>query len=453
MDALTEQEEIRPLIFNYAFHFVLFILIFVLHVVIYVKIYWISSTFLNLYLFGTYFGILYFLYPLIPILLIFLKKFKKKIIIYFKKFSLYILIFSILLGLLNSAVILINTINSKTFCRECPFNLSIEHLENDFKEYFGKNPDNDEIKDLCKSRRCILNSVEPNNEYPYNYLCNYEPIYDFTENDDTTYTRILPNKTEITTYKQLICTSVGANFDDQIQFEHQILDDYLHLCYYLSEFYYCKRFNQPEKAYNLELGTSCPEANYLFLLYILSVLIIIIDVVITMLPWGVEYVSLKRIILILETTRRKPNSNNSTAKSSSPSNNEESFKKERTLIIVSPVEEENIININNVNNSNNNNNNIRDSNNPLILINRNENKNNDNLISSERPVINRISSDNNDNNQNVIFLHTKNKGQNEVNVATDAHGSILINNINARDRITLVNNNNKDANKENNKNS
>jgi hypothetical protein len=449
MDALTEQEEIRPLIFNYAFHFILFILIFVLHVVIYNKIYWISSTFLSLYLFGTYFGIFYFLYPLIPMLFIFLKYFKKKIIIYFKKFSLYILIISILLGILNSAVILINTINSKTFCRECPFNLSIDHLENDFQKYFGTNPNNDEIKDLCKSRRCILNSVEPNNEYPYNYLCNYDPNYEFAEDADTTYTRILPNKTEITTYNQLICTSVGINYDDEIQFKHQILDDYLHLCYYLSEFYYCQRFNQPQKTYNLELGTSCPETNYLFLLYILSVLIIIIDVVITMLPWGVEYVSLKRIILILETTRRKPNSNNSTAKSSSPSNNEESFKKEKTLIIISPLEEENINNINNINNNNI----IRDSNNPLILINRNENKNNDHLTSSERPIINRISSDNNDNNQNVIFLHSKNKSQNEVNVATDVHGSILINNINARDRITLGNNNNKDANKENNKNS
>jgi hypothetical protein len=65
------------------------------------------------------------------------------------------------------------------------------------------------------------------------------------------------------------------------------------------------------------------------LIFILSVLIIIIDIIIALLPWGVEYMSLKKLISILSTTRRKTNSHNSTARSSQISNNEESFHKKK----------------------------------------------------------------------------------------------------------------------------
>jgi hypothetical protein len=319
---------------------------------------------------------------------------------------LVILILSLLLGILISTVTLINTINSETFCRECPFNLSIDHLKNDFQQYVGKNPKNDEIKDLCKSRRCILNSVNLDNEYPYNYLCNYDPVNDFDEVEDTTFTRILPNNTEITTENQIICNSIGENKGEDIVFQHQILDYYFKLCHRIRVFYYCKRFNQPQKKYKINLGSSCPEEDSLLLSYILSVLIIILDVVITMLPWGVEYVSLKRIIFILNTTRRKPNSNSSTAKSSIPSNNEDSFKKEKTEIIISPSVEDNIINIKKNENKENS---IRNSNNLAIMMNRNENENNEQLKSSERSFANSINSNNNDNIQNIVIIHNKNE--------------------------------------------
>ena len=66
-----------------------------------------------------------------------------------------------------------------------------------------------------------------------------------------------------------------------------------------------------------------------------------------MLPWGVEYISLKRILQLMNVTRRKANSNNSTQKSSVITNNEESFKKSKTEIIIVPSgNEENIISVN-----------------------------------------------------------------------------------------------------------
>ena len=57
------------------------------------------------------------------------------------------------------------------------------------------------------------------------------------------------------------------------------------------------------------------------------------------LPWGIEYITFKKLLIILNsTTRRKVNSKNSTAKNSEISKNEESFKKEATPIIISPLE-------------------------------------------------------------------------------------------------------------------
>ena len=117
---------------------------------------------------------------------------------------------------------------------------------------------------------------------------------------------------------------------------------------------------------------ACPETNYLLLVFILCVLIAIIDIVISALPWGVEYFSLKRIVSILSTARRKANSNNSTARSSQISNDVESFKKEKTPVLIVTPNENNI-------NENNNNENIL---NVLQLKNSSLKESKINLISS-----------------------------------------------------------------------
>ena len=459
-----EEEEIRPLVFNYIFHFILFILVFILHIIIYNKTFWISDIYAKIFAFGTYFGVIYFIFPIIPFCLIILKYFKIKIIAVFRKISLIFLIISITIGFLISAIILINTINSKKFYKECPFNISLTNLNYHFESFYKKEPEQDDIKELCKSRRCILDSTDINKEYSYIYLCNYDPSYEF--DDEIVYKRNFPNGTEITTKNQLICSPMGINYYN-VFFNNNELYYYLDLCYYLSEFYYCERFNKPEKTYDIELDATCPETSYLFLLYILSILIIIIDIVISMLPWGVEFISLKRILEIMRTSRRKANSNNSTAKSSVISNNEETFKKENTLIIVSPINnEENIIPVNRVNknkdnkdndennynnniNININKNSIKDSTNLLL----NKNINNDdeedekdnkvikpiNIVqSSERIVLKKnnffINSDDNSSN-NAIKIFNKNNMQRDINISTDFYNNQISKNLNVRDKI------------------
>ena len=440
-----EQEEINPLIHNYIFHFILYILIFILHIIVNTKIFWISDIFQKLYSFGTYIGIIYFIFPIFPIFMIFLKNFKLKRITIIKKISLIFLIISIVIGILISVVIFINALNSKTFCLECPFSFTLSHLNHIFQSYYGKSNNQEKIKNNCKSRKCILDSVNQKNEYPYIYLCNYNPSYEFEEEreEDKIYTRYLPNNTEISSKQQLKCSSIGLDFR-QLYFDNYELYDYLSLCYYLTEFYYCTRFNKPQKTYELNLDSSCPESNYLLLLYILCVIMIIIDIVISMLPWGVEYMSLKRIIRMLSGSRRKANSRNSTEKSSVASNKEESFKKEGTVIIVSPLNnEENIKTLKKDNNKLT----LKESHNELINNNSDEDEKDIGIIkpiiikSSERDGLkhNLIISPNNNNSTNFVSVYNKN--QKDLNISTDFHNNINNNNINIKDKIVPDKNN------------
>ena len=437
-----EEEEIRPLIFNYLFHFILYILIFILHIIIYTKIFWISDIFEKLYFLGTFFGIIYFIFPIFPILMILLKNFKLKRITIIKKASLILLIISIVIGILISVVISINTLNSKIFYLECPFSLTLSNLNHIFQSYYDKSNNQDEIKDNCKSRRCILDSVNQEKEYPYIYLCNYNPSYEFEEEEDKIYTRYLPNNTEISSKQQLKCSLIGLEYSE-FYFDNYELYDYLRLCYYFTEFYYCTRFNKPQKTYELNLDSSCPETNYLFLLYILCVLMIIIDIVISMLPWGVEYMSLKRIIRMMSGVRRKANSRNSTARSSVASNKEDSFKKEGTVIIVLPLNNEENINIK----KNNNKLPLKESHNELINKNADEDEKDEGIIkpiiiqNSERAGLkhNLAISPNNNNSPNFVSVYNKN--QKDLNISTDFHNNIINNNINMRDKIEADKNN------------
>ena len=321
----------------------MFGLVFALHIIMYEKIYWIFSFLAILFLLGSYLNILYFVFPTFPLIFICKKNYKVKLLNQIKKITFILLIITITFGVIASIALLINSLNSKTFCRECPFNLKISHLNAVFGKYYHKNPDDDDIQDSCNSRRCVLDREEKDNKYPYIYLCNYNPMEEF--DDDELYKRTLENGTEISTNIQITCQTVTSSYNS-IPFVNSELYSYLDLCYFLADFYVCKRFNKHKK-YNLDLTLACPETNYLLLVYILCVLIAIIDIIISILPWGVEYFSLKRIVSILSTARRKANSNNSTARSSQISNDVESFKKEKTPVLIISANEDN-------NNENNN---------------------------------------------------------------------------------------------------
>ena len=254
--------------------------------------------------------------------------------------TLILLIISLIFGLILFDIFLINAIKSKLFCRECPFNLGIDHLNKVFGPYYDRSRDEDKIKDLCLSRRCVLDHVNFYDDYPYSYLCNYDPTDEF--DDDETYSRQKPNGQKITTKKQLTCLPVYPNYNT-IHFAHSELISYLNLCYYYSDFYHCKRFNK-SKNYKMNLDSTCPESNYLLIVYIICVLIVIMDIIISLLPWGIEFITFKKLLYILTSTRRKTDSHNSTARSSEISQDSESFKKEKTPVLILPMEDEKLDN-------------------------------------------------------------------------------------------------------------
>ena len=335
MDHEIEQEEIKPLIYNYIFHIILFAAYLALHLIMYFKLFWVSEIIGFLFEIFTYFNILYILFPIFPLKILINKNYKERLFSLLKIMTIILLIISITCGLLLFIIFLINAVKSKKFCKECPFNLGIEHLKAVFGPYYNKNK-YDDIKNQCASRRCVLDQENPDEKFPYLFLCNYDPTDEF--DDDKTYTRKLPDGTDVFSDKQLTCDTISINYK-HLKFSHQELYSYLDICFLYSDFYRCKRFNKPEKYNNINLKDECPDNNYLLLIYIISVLILILDIIIAILPWGIEYITFKKLLIILNsTTRRKVNSKNSTAKNSEISKNEESFKKEATPIIISPLE-------------------------------------------------------------------------------------------------------------------
>ena len=343
--------DIRPLKFCYIFHFILYIFIFILHFVLYNRLFWLNNVFEIIFNIITYFIILFYLIPLIPMILLSFKYYKLKIFRLFKNVSLIFLILTIILGLITCIIFWINTFYSITFYKECPLSYTKDNLNYTFSKYNGHPIKSDKIENKCNTKRCILFDEDINEKYAYTYLCNYELN---NENDSNNaihkneFKRLFPNGSEIISDNEFICYQLEPALRKNL-FNNNIYYDYIDLCSYCTNFYICERFSEPHIYYTLKNDEICPEDNYLVFLYIISVLIIITDIMVSLLPWFIEYISFKKILSLIEINESR-NSSNATSKkstgisnsnSNSNSNKSESFKKEETLIIVSPLNKKN----------------------------------------------------------------------------------------------------------------
>ena len=113
MNQQIEQEEIKPLIYNYIFHIALFMIYLALHIIIEIKTFWIIKSFDTIFLTGTYFNILYFIFPIFPLIILFKRIYKKNIIYIIKMMTLILLIVTLIFGLILFDIFLINAIKSK----------------------------------------------------------------------------------------------------------------------------------------------------------------------------------------------------------------------------------------------------------------------------------------------------------------------------------------------------
>ena len=294
-----ENENYKKLKCHYLLHIIIFIIILSTHVLIYFKVYWIKQIIGLLFI---YFSLVEILYILIPgISLIFLrlrKQFKLKHLEILKKISILFLIISIAIGIFFSILVIINTIYGKVFRNECPFNLEEKFILS-FSESFKVEEDN-ELKDKCQERICLLYDYKENDKYPYKYLCNYNSEKDFGEKLGNPYVRILSNGTELKTYSQIKCNIFGQFYiyDYNIQ-NNEIIYQFLDICYYLGDFYSCERFEEPKK-YDISTLDECPGENYIFILGILCVYIIAADIIISFIPWSIENKSYNSLMETIE---------------------------------------------------------------------------------------------------------------------------------------------------------
>lgn len=257
----------------------------------------------------------------------------------FKNLTLIVGIICFLLGFYFCIIIWLNTIGSPDFSKECAFNYSLEELENIFSNYLGDNNTfNNDLKTKCKNRKCILFDENLEYKYPYQYLCNYDASQDFINTQNKIYTRTTPSNNLFSSDEIIKCQTKNNIYATDKIGSNILLNKYVNICHNTVIFYNCSRFYKP-KEYPVDEDDVCPNSQYFYLLYILCVVSFIIDIIIVILPWIIEYFTYKKLVNLYRLpVRISPNSVNPTNRSSeinrSGENNEGNFKKEDTEYII-----------------------------------------------------------------------------------------------------------------------
>ena len=255
---------------------------------------------------------------------------------------------------------MMNAIESPEFCKECPFNLYIEEINNLIQS-------NNLIK-KCKERRCVINSknyeiLEKNENDFYEYICNYDPTSEFDEvketNDMVNNNVNIKNNTEDNNSDDIKCNKIDKNNLILSDLENNFVFNFYDKCNIYSDFYACERSKAPNK-FDLGENFVCPEKNYMNKLITFCMLNIILNLVVNFLPFKLEYNKYVEMISPPRITHPKSNSFNSTINSSKlPKDNietDDKFEPSPTEILI-VVNNKNKNNINNIKQENNNNNN------------------------------------------------------------------------------------------------
>ena len=344
--------EIKNMKINCILHILIYVIIIIFNFILINEIIWLQKILYILYMSSSYFGILFFIKPVISLYYIFSKKFNKDIIVLLRRLSILFCSIALKLGLFFSVILLLNTLDTPVFYKDCPF----------------KNIISDKIDESkCLINVCILNYENLDNEYPYEYFCNFNPINYFKDSEGP-FKRKIKNSTEIISDYEIICEKYDSY---NYTLKKEIISKYLNICNSLMEFQICKRFFEP-KQYKIAENIECPKDKYLMKIYIFCILSIIFNLILSFVPWRIEINVYDKIIgRFTSNNNRLSNSLGSTKDGSKVIKDikEEKFKKEPTeLIIVSNnnanlklnKDMNNIINNNNKNieNKNNINNNI-----------------------------------------------------------------------------------------------
>ena len=308
---------IKSLKKNYIIHIIIYAFIIIINFILLSKIFWLKAYLYNLYFYASIFSIIYIFIPIIPLIFILLKKLTKKNIKCFKILSIIFCIISIIFGLFSSIILMMNAIESPEFCRECPFNLDILYLYNEFNDYFEININDYEktLKNKCSNRICLLNSENNNNQYTYQYICNYDPTNEFEELSGP-FEKMDEKNNLIHADSEIRCNKLEFENHNYI-FEKEVIYKYYDICNVFKDFYACERFDKPIE-FPLKENFVCPNENYITKLIMFCVLNVLGNLILSFIPWKMEYNKYNKIISYYRANRRRNSSNslNSTKNSS-----------------------------------------------------------------------------------------------------------------------------------------
>ena len=324
MDTLI-YEEMKVMNISYIFHFLLYIFMSIMHLLSYLKIFWTNAISKYIFISTSFIDFILLLYPAIPLFLTYRILSNKNLTSLFKNLSLTFLFISFSLGISNSISLWINVNKSSILYRECPYNYNQNNLQN-FLNKINEENENSNLNEICTKRRCIFNEENLNELYPYSYICNYDSSDDFSIELGKTYSRIAPNNEVYSTSKIIYCENL-SNENIFNSNTNKYINSFMNTCSNYIMFYKCYRFNTPDN-FKIADEYECPDKRYVTYSYLFGIFTIILDIILSFIPWSFVFNSYKSILKInednmnnIERERRERNNRNITNPSSNEYNN------------------------------------------------------------------------------------------------------------------------------------
>lgn len=324
MDTLI-YEEMKIMNISYIFHFLLYIFMSIMHLLTYLKIFWTNVISKYIFISTSFIDFLLLIYPAIPLVLTYRILSNKNLTNLFKNLSLTFLFISFALGIANSVSLWINVNKSSILYRECPYNYNQNNLQNFLNKINDEN-ENSNLNEICNKRRCIFTEENLNELYPYSYVCNYDSSDDFSIEIGKTYSRIAPNNEVYSTSKIIYCENL-SNENIFNSNTNNDINNFINTCSNYIMLYKCYRFNTPEN-FKIAEEYECPDKKYVTYSYLFGIFTIILDIILSFIPWSFVFNSYKSILKInednmnnIERERRERNNRNMTNPSSNDYNN------------------------------------------------------------------------------------------------------------------------------------
>ena len=297
----------------------------IIHLLSYLKVFWTNAISKYIFISTSFIDFILLLYPAIPLFLTYRILSNKNLTSLFKNLSLTFLFISFALGISNSISLWINVNKSSILYRECPYNYNQNNLQN-FLNKINEENENSNLNEICTKRRCIFNEENLNELYPYSYMCNYDSSDDFSIELGKTYSRIAPNNEVYSTSKIIYCENL-SNENIFNSNKNNDINNFMNTCSNYIMFYKCYRFNTPEN-FKIAEEYECPDKRYLTYSYLFGIFTIILDIILSFIPWSFVFNSYKSILKInednmnnIERERRERNNRNITNPSSNEYNN------------------------------------------------------------------------------------------------------------------------------------